>query len=106
MSRVSWQFYSKRRKSKIDVFLRSTNSIKAAIEKFVSLKIVPPMDLIHEHFRQLENSKLVTDQREKTTVENTVAQKRDEADEDITTHTPTSQYDDLIIIEHEAALDD
>jgi hypothetical protein len=106
MSRVSWQFYSNRRKAKIDVFLRDTDTIKAAIDKFIRLKIVPPMDLIHEYFsgtKQEETSSLEVVQEESTsTTENTIAQKRDEADED----NSTSQYDDLIIITQETTLDD
>ena len=97
MSKVSWKFYSDRKKAKIDTFLRGILTHTQAIDKFVQMGIVPPMNLIQEFFEKqgieteasIENSDNNSSEKDAKTNENT----------------PNQKYDDLLIIDDEMFVD-
>ena len=92
MSKVEWKFYTGRRKASLKAFLRGITTISDAIEKFTSLGIVPPIDLISAHFQQ--NS---PDSKDIEEVDSTANEKSEDTN-------ITEDYDDLVndFLEEEA----
>jgi hypothetical protein len=86
-----WNWISQRRNLSIENFLRGTNSIDEAVEKFLKLGIIPPERKILEGFFNENTSK------------ETLQTKKNKAPKVIenSNQTPLTKYDDLVIIETE-----
>ena len=100
MGRISWNFYSRRRGAKLESFLRGVNSTAGAIDKFIKLGIIPPMDLIHEYF----GNHALSDEPEKLT--ELIRHEQSKKDAEVTTENESAvsayqEFDELIIIDPE-----
>lgn len=102
MGRVSWSFYSNRRGAKLSAFLRGIDSVSGAIDKFVKLGIVPPVDLIHEFYDTGGVNDSSEVKKEVSLSKNEKSNKPEESmRNEVTTASSHEGYDDLIIINPE-----
>jgi len=114
VSRVSWQFYSKRRKARLEVFLRDVKTIQGALDKFTRLKIVPPVDLINKFFNPPQPSHLslssVFDDEAPDTSGGLIEEDQGDATNETKSvsheNQDSTKYDELVIIEGTTPLDD
>jgi len=101
MSRVSWKFYSKRRRANIQTFLKGISTTREAIDKFTRLEIVPPLDLIHSHFGEVRDELIIEKEESQNVYVKDSVQKRESVDED----EDKGEYDDLVLLGLETSLD-
>ena len=102
MGRISWSFYSNRRGARLSAFLRGIDSVSGAIDKFIKLGIVPPMDLIHEFYNTGGTDNNNESKKEVSLSKNEKSNNPEESmRNEVATASSTEGYDDLIIISSE-----
>jgi len=97
VSRISWKFYSTRRKANIQTFLKGISTTKEAIDKFTRLKIIPPLDLIHSHFGESGDEVLIEKVETQNVYVDDSVKKKESTNEDES----KGEYDDLITLAFE-----